>query len=332
MDTMGHAEGYALSRQRDLDTFMPIFVRSLGIGSILEFNLYVYNGREMVLFRAAHLPLTSEACSALLQSNLNRLYISKDDRRLYQRHIQTHIAGILADPTIDGFTKATIVYDSAKDLVKDLFADPYRGETIKGSQAFVESTVLYVLEGQNAFHNMLRVMSFDYTVYSHSVNVCTFSLALAHAVGITRTNELIELGTGALLHDIGKVRIPEEILHKNGPLDQSEWDTVRQHPQWGVEIVSETDMIPDNAYLPIHQHHERQNGGGYPDGLADTDIHIYGKIVAIADAFDAITTNRVYRPAQTTFTALRAMSGPDHGFDESLLQQFIKLMGPTHQR
>jgi putative nucleotidyltransferase with HDIG domain len=327
---MGETDGYAASRLRDLDTFIPIFVRSLGIGSILEFNLYIYNGYEMVLFRAAHLPLTSETCDTLLQSNLNRLYISKDDRRLYQRYIQSHIAGILADPAIDGFTKATIVYDSAKELVKDLFADPTKGETIKDSQAFVESTVLYVLEGQNAFHNMLRVMSFDYTVYTHSVNVCTFSLALAHEAGITRTNELIELGTGALLHDIGKVRIPEDILHKNGPLDQAEWNTVRQHPQWGVEIVSETDMIPDNAYLPIHQHHERQNGTGYPDGLTDHNIHIYGKIVAIADAFDAMTTNRVYRPAQDSFPVLRAMAEQDDGFDRLLLQEFIKLLGPTH--
>jgi putative nucleotidyltransferase with HDIG domain len=329
IDTMGYAEEDKPGLRRDLDNFMPIFVRSLGIGNILDFDLYVFNGCEMVLFRAARLPLTSEACKSLLESNLNRLYIAKDDRSLYQKHVQTHIGQILADPTIDGFTKATIVYDSAKDLVKDLFTDPTRGEKIRDSQAFVESTVLYVLEGQNAFHNMLRVMSFDYTVYTHSVNVCTFSLALAHAAGITKTNDLIELGTGALLHDIGKVKIPEAILHKNGPLDQSEWKTIRLHPQWGVEIVSETDTIPENSYLPIQQHHERQDGTGYPNGLAGADIHIYGKIVAISDAFDAMTTNRIYRPAQSSFPALQTMAEQDEGFDKSLLQRFIKLLGPT---
>jgi putative nucleotidyltransferase with HDIG domain len=213
--------------------------------------------------------------------------------------------------------------------VRDVFADPAKCQHIKESQAFVESTVLYVLKGQNAFLNMLRVMSFDYTVFTHSVNVCTFSLALAHASGIAKTNELIQIATGALLHDVGKARIPESILHKSGPLDQSEWQIMRKHPKWGVELLSETDLIPQESYIPISQHHERRNGNGYPDGLEHDDIHIYGKIVAIADAFDAMTTNRVYRVAEDTFSTLKTMSAPEEGFDEPLLRQFIQLMGPV---
>jgi HD-GYP domain-containing protein (c-di-GMP phosphodiesterase class II) len=312
-----------------LDGFMPVYVHSLAIDSILDFDLYVFNGRDMVLFRASQLPLTSVTRNELLQKNLTRLYISRDDRKQYQKHLQSHISQILADQSIDDFTKASIVYDSAKELLRDVFADPTKGEHIKDSQAFVESTVLYVLEGQNAFHNMLRVMSFDYTVYSHSVNVCTFSLALALAAGIDRTQELTELGTGALLHDVGKVRIPESILHKPGPLDQSEWKTVRLHPQWGVELISETDLIPPASYFPIWQHHERQDGTGYPNKLGHDDIHVYGKIVAIADAFDAMTTNRVYRAAQGSFPALKTMHEMKDVFDEPLLQHFIQLMGPA---
>jgi putative nucleotidyltransferase with HDIG domain len=186
-----------------------------------------------------------------------------------------------------------------------------------------------VLKGQSAFLNMLRVMSFDYTVFTHSVNVCTFSLALAHAAGIAKTKELITLATGALLHDVGKARISESILHKPGPLDQSEWQIMRRHPQWGVELMSETDLIPQESYIPISQHHERLNGRGYPDGLGHDDIHIYGKIVAIVDAFDAMTTNRVYRAAEGTFSTLKTMSAQEEGFDEPLLRQFIQLMGPV---
>jgi len=161
------------------------------------------------------------------------------------------------------------------------------------------------------------------------VNVCTFALALAQASGIDRTQELIEVGTGALLHDVGKARIPETILYKPGPLDASEWQTMRLHPQWGVEIVSETDMIPEASYLPIWQHHERQNGSGYPARLSDKEIHVYGKIVAIADAFDAMTTNRVYRQARESFSSLKNMAERSSGFDQPLLQCFIQLMGPA---
>jgi putative nucleotidyltransferase with HDIG domain len=316
-------------RRSFLDGYLPIYLHSLRVDNVLDFDLYSFNGQEMVLFLANRFPFTRETLALLAKNNIRRLYISVDSRRQYQRHIQAHIAEILADPSVDGFTKSSIVYDSAVDVVRDVFESPGKGEAIKASQEFVESTVMYVLEGQNAFHNILRVMSFDYSVYTHSVNVSTFALALAHAVGIERTQELIEIGTGALLHDIGKVMIPEAILHKPGPLDESEWSTMRQHPRWGVEIISETDLIPEAAYMPIEQHHERRDGSGYPDGRCGEDIHIYGKIVAIADSFDAMTTNRVYRPAADSFSTLKELFDLKDRFDLRILEQFTRLMGPT---
>ena len=319
----------AIQKRVALSGYLPIYTHTLAADSILDFDLYVFDGRNMVLYWSSQLPLTAKSRSDLLDRNLNRLYISTIQRSEYQRYIRDHISQILTDESVDDFTKSGIVYDSAKELVKDVFADPTKGQHIKDSQAFVEATVQYVLSGPNAVHNMLRVMSFDYSVFTHSVNVCAFSSALAHAAGIARTNELIELATGALLHDVGKAKIPESILHKPGPLDQSEWETMRKHPQWGVELLSETDLIPQASYYPIAQHHERQNGRGYPGGLGDGDIHLYGKIVAIADAFDAMTTNRIYRAAEGTFSTLRTMSEREEGFDESLLRQFIQLMGPA---
>ncbi|PKK82708.1 MAG: hypothetical protein CVT49_12280 [candidate division Zixibacteria bacterium HGW-Zixibacteria-1] len=318
----------SILKRQGLQGYLPIYAHSLTADTIPDFDLYIFDGRSMILYRSAQFPLTSETCKELLNRNLNRLYISATQRHEYQQYIRTHISRILADESVDDFTKSSIVYDSAKELVRDVFTDPTKCQNIKDSQAFVESTVLYVLEGKNAFFNMLKVMSFDYSVFTHSVNVCTFSLALAHTAGIDRTNDLIEIATGAILHDVGKARIPESILYKPGPLDQSEWQTMRRHPQWGVELMSETDLISRTSYIPILQHHERGNGKGYPAGLGQDDIHIYGKIVAIADAFDAMTTNRVYRHAEGTFSALKTMSADDEGFDESLLRQFIQLMGP----
>jgi putative nucleotidyltransferase with HDIG domain len=315
--------------QAILELFLPIYVHSLRIDSILDFDLYIYNGRDVVLYRACHLPFTAKTQAALLENNVSRLYVPIDKRRQYQRYIQTHIDKVLADPSVDDFIKSSIVYDSAKELIKDVLSNPTLGENIKSSQAMVESTVLYILEGPNAFHNMLRVMSFDYSVYSHSVNVCTFSLALAHAAGINRTRELVELGTGALLHDVGKTKVSESILNKRGPLDPSEMETVRQHPRWGVELVRETDLIPEVSYLPIKQHHERENHSGYPDGVGSDEIHPYSKILAIADVFDAMTTERVYRSAIGTYPALKTMHAKKDSFDRRFLELFTRLLGPT---
>ena len=325
---MGQME-QSVQKQRELLEYIPIYACSLTANNILAFDLYVFDGQDMVLFRSAQLPMTSESCGDLLKRNLNRLYVSATQRKEYQQYLRSNLNQILEDPSIDDFTKSSILYDSAKELVKDVFADPTKCQHIKESQAFVESTVLYVLREQNAFLNMLNVMSFDYSIFTHSVNVCTFSLALARAAGIDRTKELIKLATGAMLHDVGKTRIPEQILSKSGPLDQSEWQIMRKHPQWGVELISQTNLLTQESHIPILQHHERRNGQGYPAGLGPDDIHIYGRIVAIADAFDAMTTNRVYRSAEDTFSTLKTMSAEEEGFDEPLLRQFIKLLGPA---
>ncbi|SYZ74496.1 conserved hypothetical protein [Candidatus Zixiibacteriota bacterium] len=319
----------ATPRRQNIKGYMPIYAHSLTANSFLDFDLYIYDGQNMVLYRSAQLPLTSEACRELVRQNINRLYISVGHRREYQQYLRTNINRILADDAVDDFTKSSIVYDSAKEMVRDVFSDPTKGQNIKECREFAESTVLYILQGKNAFLSMLKVMSFDYSVFTHSVNTCTFSLALAQESGISKTGELIELATGAMLHDVGKAKIPESILFKPGPLDQSEWETMRHHPQWGADLMSETDMIPKNSYIPILQHHERQNGIGYPNGLTEGELHIYGKIVSIADTFDAMTTNRVYRVAEGTFSALKTMSDREQGFDETLLRQFIQLMGPA---
>lgn len=308
---------------------MPVHLQSLWIDSVTGFDLYLYNGSEMVLYRAAHLPFTAKTRDGLKENGVNRLYIDAENRRDYQKYIRTYIDRILADPSIDDFTKTSIVYDSAKELVRDVFASPTLAENIDHSRELVQSTVLYVLEGTNVFHNMLRVMSFDYSLYTHSVNVCIFSLALAHAAGHQDHKTLFELGTGALLHDVGKVRISDAILNKRGPLEPDEMDLIRHHPQWGVEIIQVTDRIPAASYIPIRQHHERENASGYPDGLRRDDIHLYGKIVAIADMFDAMTTERVYRRAVESFTALKTMFNEKDSLDNDLLRQFALLMGPT---
>ncbi len=328
MDTPG-VKIQPQKREVITDRFLPIYLQTLWIDSVPDFDLYIYQNQEMILYRAANVQFTEKVRLSLQENGIQRLYVSTDNRREYQKYLHTYMSHILADPSLNDFAKSSIVYDSAKEVIKEVLSNPTYGENIKHCQAMVESTALYILEGKNAFHNLLRIMSFDYTVYNHSVNVYTFSLALAQAAGIHTTRALIELGTGALLHDVGKVKISESILNKPGPLDAKEWAAVKCHPRLGVELIRETDLIPENSYIPIGQHHERQDGSGYPDGIAGGDIHPFGKIVAIADMFDAMTTGRVYRSAVSGFTALRSMYDEQETLDQDLLNKFTILMGPT---
>jgi HD-GYP domain-containing protein (c-di-GMP phosphodiesterase class II) len=140
-------------------------------------------------------------------------------------------------------------------------------------------------------------------------------------MGLTR-DQMIDLGVGAMLHDIGKTQIPMEILMKPGKLTDEEYALMKEHSLQGYQMLKD---IPDIPLLSAHcalQHHERLDGSGYPRGLKGDEIHLYGKIVGIADVYDALTTNRVYRKAFLPHEALEYLFTSTGQFDSNLIAVF----------
>jgi len=313
---------------RQSTTFLPIYLDSLLVDTILDFDLYLKVGNEVILYRSKRLPFSEESRAKLLENNIHILYVASDSKKIYQQYIETNLGNIIQDPTIEEEKKAGIIYDTSKALVKDVLANPELGENIQRSKDMVTNQVGYILKGREAFLNLMKITSFDYYTYTHSVNVCTFAIALAHQLGLTDNKALHDLGLGALLHDVGKSRISERILNKRAPLNRAEISIVRKHPNWGMEILNETDILNDEAYYPVIQHHERLNGSGYPNELKEKDIHPYGKIIAVCDVFDALTTRRVYQDALATYNALKTMFENKEEFDSRILEEFVRLMGP----
>ncbi len=311
------------------DKYLPVYLDALRIDSIVEFDLYIKIGRDLILYRASNLPFTERTRQALLDNNVSTLYVPMTEREQYQEYIESNINMILHDEAIPPETKSGIVYDSTKLLVRDVLANPTLGENIQRGKSIVESSIGYILREEDAFHNLLKVMSFDYYTYTHSVNVCTFSVAFARHLGYHDEEFLNNLGIGALLHDVGKTKVSDRILNKRGRLSPLEMEIIKRHPQWGYDLMRETDMLDDESFYPIIQHHEREDNSGYPHGVAGEGIHLTGKIVGIADTFDAMTTRRVYQPAVETFPALKNMFACENHYDRDLLEKFAQLMGPS---
>ena len=145
-----------------------------------------------------------------------------------------------------------------------------------------------------------------------------------------RVDERLELlGVGLLLHDIGKLAVPPEVLRKPGPLDDEEWKAMRAHPMLGVQILRRAEGISPLARAVVRSHHERWNGAGYPDGMAGTEIHQFARIAAVADVFDALTSDRCYRramPANVGYDFITARSGQD--FDPEVVDIFRSSVAP----
>jgi HD-GYP domain-containing protein (c-di-GMP phosphodiesterase class II) len=137
------------------------------------------------------------------------------------------------------------------------------------------------------------------------------------------------LGVGLLLHDIGKLAVPAEILHKPGPLTEDEWAAMRAHPALGVKILQQADGISPLSRCVVRSHHERWDGTGYPAGKAGTDIHQFARIAAVADVFDALTSDRVYRSAMPTHEGYQfVLDRCRRDFDPEVVEVFRTSVAP----
>jgi HD-GYP domain-containing protein (c-di-GMP phosphodiesterase class II) len=167
----------------------------------------------------------------------------------------------------------------------------------------------------------------DSATRGHSSRVVALTLRLARAMGITNPQRLRTIEQGALLHDVGKIGVADAILRKPGPLDADEWREMRAHPELGYKMLKDIEFL--KSALPIvRYHHERFNGTGYPYGLEGKEIPLEARIFAVADAFDAITSERPYKKARTfeqAVAVLRADSGKY--FDPEVVAAFLKVPG-----
>jgi HD-GYP domain-containing protein (c-di-GMP phosphodiesterase class II) len=154
-----------------------------------------------------------------------------------------------------------------------------------------------IIQNQNILPavNDIRILN-DY-VYSHSVNVCIIAVRIGIRLGYDQS-KLLDLALGAFLHDLGMTRIPPDILGRVGGLTTEEISIVRTHPKTGYDLLNQIIDISKNALQVVSQHHERLNGSGYPKGISGAEINEFALIVMVADVFDAMTSEKLYRKSK----------------------------------
>ena len=168
----------------------------------------------------------------------------------------------------------------------------------------------------------------DVETEDHSRRVAAYAIRLAREIGIGPDDEL-PLARGALLHDIGKIGVPDHILRKPGPLSRQEWEVMRQHPEMGRRILQGVPALADALPVVIH-HHERWDGSGYPSGLRGERIELLARIFALVDAYDAMTADRPYRAAMSHDDAVaELLGGSGTQFDPKLVDIFVSI--PTEE-
>lgn len=191
----------------------------------------------------------------------------------------------------------------------------------------VNAIIEEIFKNDDVMVNLSQLKNVGEYEFHHGVNVCVLSIVCGIYMGFHK-NRLLEIGIGALLHDVGKAFIPEEILLAPRSLTEEEFHHVKQHPMLGYEALKRIPKIVETSACVALYHHERMDGSGYPTGKIGKTIHVYSKIVAVADVYDAIISQRPYREKKNPYYAMeQILKTTDTYFDREVVRVFLKVVG-----
>lgn len=294
------------------------------IGSLpLPFPVHVMIDHKIVVYTNAGDKIPKEKILSLHAKDTGESFLlAIADKEKYQHYVRD----VMNSDTFPDSEKATLLKESSIAILEDLFDNPDVETALTESKPIITDLISFMNNAPNEMGNMITLSGHDFYTYNHSFDVSIYSLGLGQALGFSKT-ELEELGLSSLYHDLGKRLVPIEILCKKGALDDNEWTQMRMHPQFGLKILNEHENISEAIKAACYEHHESWNGGGYPQGISKHEIHPFGRIVALTDTYDAMTTQRSYNTPMKPTDALNLMNGNlAQRYDPDMLKAMYSVM------
>lgn len=241
---------------------------------------------------------------------LGVLYVYIEDDRLDDIDIEDERLCSLKQQTMKNMNK----------IIKNL--NNANKKEAKNSLRIVENLVEYIIESGDINKSLYDIKTYDNYTYVHCIDTGIMATFLGESMGFD-LDELIELGKGAILHDIGKIKIPSKIINKKGKLTKEEFLEIKNHPIYGKEILVKNMYISDVVIDAVEQHHEKIDGSGYPYSLKGNQISKFGKVVCICDVYDAVSNDRSYRKKFSPNEAYELiLGGSGSMFDEKIVMKF----------
>lgn len=275
----------------------------------------------MTLYRGPEVALESDDLTRLLQRGQTKLFVRAEDHTNYQTYLRENLDEVLGDESIEVSRRFASLNEVVRDVLATAFEQAEVDETVEQCQDLARHNVELICRDDAVESDLLGVMYHDYHTFTHSANVSFYCVMLAKALQISDHDTLTQIGTAGLLHDLGKLEIPENILCKKGRLDDAEFEVIQAHPRTGFEKLCHRDDLTFGQLMMVYQHHERLDGKGYPVGVVDGDIHEWARLCTVVDVFEALTSNRPYRAGMPIEEALTLMDR-DSGvaFDVEMLE------------
>ena len=344
--------------------YMPIPPGAIIPGILPAFRIYILSGKERyVLWALEGNKVSPEQLARLSESGIGEVFVDLEEKFKYEQYLETNLGKILENQWSPDDQKAAIFSKVSTTVLKNAFETSLglksmAAGVMQRAETLVKNAIIFIRESKS-IQALAKMIGHDYQTYEHATKVLWFTVAfLRNNPDIAeqiqpgyltfheqRQGEILEqCGVGALLHDIGKAFVSQEILNKNGPLTEIEWEIMRRHPLSGLAMLLGSDL-PLFVKQAILQHHEDFHGRGYPMGMEGLSINVLARLLRIIDTFDAMTSRRPYKAPLSAAQTVKIMVGTpdtekvddsepddrDRGmrrcFDEDLLRRFILFLG-----
>lgn len=296
----------------------PLSIKQLQPGMVLAQDVYAAADSTMSVLRCGT-PLDEGLISRLAIAGVATVHIESDDRPMAKALLQTLKTSVAPPPPIvtNELRKTAVeslekAFQNVLDSEDGVFNNQQLQAHLNGVVGHLVDTLV---EDSTTLVNITDLKSYDDYTYHHSLSVSVVAIALGQALGVP-ASKLNQLGIASIMHDIGKTAVPIEIIRKPSRLDKEEFDIVKTHPSAGTEYLVRQSVGDELMWRAVLHHHEKTDGTGYPHGLKGDNIPLWSRIIAVADVFDALTSNRPYRQPMPPAEALEyLMGGVGSAFD-----------------
>ncbi len=285
-----------------------ISIATLQPTEAMPWDLYILprEANQHILYRASNYPFHATDLQRLTESGVTKLFIPRDDRESYQQYLRDNLDSWLANSAVPPVERMETLNQVVRGVLNDSFRRRDTGQVVSQSLKFGQQTAAFLEAEPILFDDLVRVLQHDYTTFTHSANVCYYSVLLAKNLGFAG-NDLGQIATGALLHDLGKLEIDQRLLTKDNRLSDSERREMQKHPSLGFRRLCRQNDLSPGQLMMVYQHHERLDGNGYPVGIPGNEIHPWAKVCSVVDVFDALTSDRPYRMALSHEVAMQSL-------------------------
>ncbi|MDD2309077.1 MAG: HD domain-containing protein [Desulfuromonadaceae bacterium] len=307
--------------------------RAISIDSILPEHfpnvaLFLMSGGNYVLYKAPDRVFTVDDYSRLKRNNTEFLYVRSGDMESINEFMERGLAKMLSRDDLSGNAKGRILYQTSVNCLIDLFESPETTDNQIRCRNMVQHILQQLATDTHALESLKSIVGHNFYIFTHSVQVAALSLLVHSELFTLAHDEMVDIGTGSLLHDYGMTFITSEILERNDALSDIEYYKVKQHTQQGYEYFKHSGNYSEIVLNIVRYHHERYDGNGYPTGIKGDDIPRSGQVAAICDVYSALTMDRPQRKANSHTDTIMIMreEAKKGAFNLELFNNFLEII------